>query len=202
LINFSGPPRAQTPAETWQNWCLNALLRACNAPWQVDSAASQADSAGSIPVICSKGLPRPPLRHRRYRLRPRPLRLPGPTRTPTRMATPPRHRHERLLHRPPHRLLRRQRPFLPLWNHLPHWTYWATAEPRRRAAHLARAPPLHTINIRQANTRARERVIVGPRRLPLVPAAQVISSAIWQRTSEGRDVQFRFMLDHRVLVAA
>jgi hypothetical protein len=59
-------------------------------------------------------------------------------------------------------------PFLPLWNHLPHWTYWATAEPRRRAAHLARAPPLHTINIRQANTRARQRVVVGPRRLPLV----------------------------------
>ena len=29
LINFSGPPRAPTPSETWQNWSPNAHLGAC-----------------------------------------------------------------------------------------------------------------------------------------------------------------------------
>jgi endonuclease/exonuclease/phosphatase family metal-dependent hydrolase len=45
LIKFSGPPQAPTPAGTRQNSSSNAFLRACNTLWQVDSPASQADSA-------------------------------------------------------------------------------------------------------------------------------------------------------------
>jgi hypothetical protein len=55
---------------------------------------------------------------------PRPLRPPGPTTSPTRMAAPPRHgmggSYIALLTA----FYVDNGPFLPLWNRLPHWTYW------------------------------------------------------------------------------
>ena len=93
---------------------------------------------------------RPPIRHRRHRIQPRPVRLPRPPTTPTRLATPPRHRHGRLLHRPTHRLLRRQRtlpapvgPATP-----PHLL--APAQPHRNTAHLAGTAPLRQSHNRRA----------------------------------------------------
>jgi hypothetical protein len=66
----------------------------------------------------------PPIRHRRHCVQPRPVRIPRSPTPPTRLGTSPRHRHGRLLHRPTHRLLRRQWSLPPRWDRLPHLTYW------------------------------------------------------------------------------
>ena len=67
---------------------------------------------------------RPPIRHRRHCVQPRPVRIPRSPTPPTGLGTSPRHRHGRLLHRPTHRLLRRQWSLPPPWDRLPHLTYW------------------------------------------------------------------------------